>query len=45
MKKFATAIAASILMTAFAGSAHANIIANPGFEGGATRWNCTGADL
>jgi len=45
MKKFATAIAASILMTAFAGSAQANIIVNPGFEGGAAGWTCTGADL
>jgi len=45
MKKFATAIAASILMTAFAGSAQANIITNPGFDGGAAGWTCTGADL
>jgi hypothetical protein len=44
MKKYATALAASLLMTAFAGTAQANIITNGGFESGATGWSCTGAD-
>lgn len=44
MKKYATALAASLLMAAFAGNAQANIITNGGFESGATGWSCTGAD-